>query len=186
MARRLQRHHVGRALGAVAPVRCNRHAALELDHPLVGSPQAPVSLQRPHRDRHPRRVQAGDHRRYALGIDVGPVREQGGIHRQEFCDSFCPVAQERLAVVAQGIDLQQEIGELDVPDLSVNQLAQAARFAFVGQRCDGRQMEHALGIDVERALLAGFGHRRRRRPPSCRGGGSSSASAVAGIPNKDR
>ena len=59
VAGRVQRHHVGRCLVAVAPEGRDRDPALELGHALVGATQPSAALQRTHGHRDLRWLEPG-------------------------------------------------------------------------------------------------------------------------------
>ena len=77
-------HHVGQALGAVTPQRRDRHGVVVLRNSFVGPGQPAARLHGPLRRGDVRRVDAGDHRAHALGVDVGAVGKEGAIDRQQF------------------------------------------------------------------------------------------------------
>lgn len=109
-------HHVGRRLVAVTPQRRDGNPALELGHALIGSAQAAAAFQGTHGHRDLSGFEAGDHRRHALGIRIGTVRQQRAVQGQEFVGGLRAVAEQRFAVPGGGIHLQQHVRELYAAD----------------------------------------------------------------------
>ena len=159
MAGQVQRHHVGRRLVAVTPQRRDGNPALELGHALIGSAQAAAAFQGTHGHRDLSGFEAGDHRRHALGIRIGTVRQQRAVQGHEFVGGLRAVAEQRFAVPGGGIHLQQHVRELYAADEVTDGLARAHWLGLIRQCRDRRQVEHAVGADLDLAAPLGLCHR---------------------------
>jgi hypothetical protein len=129
---RIQHHHVGRALVAVAPERGNGYPVLELRDARVGSAQPARLLKRAHRHRNRRYVDSGDHGADALGVIVGAVGEEGAVQGEQLVGRAGPTGEQLFTEVGCRIDLQQDVGQLHVADPLEDGLAGLARLGVVG------------------------------------------------------
>jgi hypothetical protein len=112
MAAGVHGHHVGRALAAVAPERRDRQRVLVLRHPFVGPAQPAAQFDGPHRHGDVRRVDAGDHRPHALGVEIGAMGQERAVDGQQLVARRRTAGQQRLAEVGGGVDFQQQVWRL--------------------------------------------------------------------------
>ena len=132
--------------------------ALELGHAFIGTTQASTALQRAHGHRDLRRLEPRDHRGDALAIRIRAVSQQGTVQRDELAGGLRAVTQEGLAVPGGGIHLQKQVRELHAADELVDGLAGADRLRLIGQCRDRRQVQHAVGPDLDLAASLRLGH----------------------------
>jgi hypothetical protein len=78
-----------------------------------------------------------------------PWASKAPIQGQQLRHRFGAVPEQDPAKVAQRVDVQQQVGELNVADHPVDGLALAPRLAVVGPGRKLRQVQHAVGADLE-------------------------------------
>ena len=67
-------------------------------------------------------VDAGDHRAHALGVEIGPVRQERDVDGQQLVARRGAADQQRLTEVRSGADLQHQVRQLDWTDVLEDRL----------------------------------------------------------------
>jgi hypothetical protein len=153
---RVQSHHVGGGLGAVAPELHDGQALLVGHDGGVGRAQPTRCFQQAHRARHLGDLDTADHRGGCLGVDLGTVRQQCGVEGDQFLGAFRIAPQQLGAEPSQRVHLQDQIGQLDRPDHVLHRLSGFLQFGLLSHCLHAGDPHAALLVNLKQALAQTF------------------------------